>query len=43
MQKLNNQQQLGHQLLLDKIFRVTTRSFAFLVLALLVGILLSLL
>ncbi|KIA81301.1 phosphate ABC transporter permease subunit PstC [Chromobacterium amazonense] len=43
MQKLNNQQQLGHQLLLDKIFRVTTRSFAFLVLALLVGILISLL
>lgn len=43
MQKLSYEQQLGRQLLLDKIFRVTTRCFAFLVLALLVGILLSLL
>ncbi|AVG15933.1 phosphate ABC transporter permease subunit PstC [Chromobacterium vaccinii] len=43
MQKLSYEQQLGRQQLLDKIFRVTTRCFAFLVLALLLGILLSLL
>lgn len=43
MQKLSNSQQMKRQMLLDQLFRVTTRSFAFLVLALLVGILISLL
>ncbi|WP_047249330.1 phosphate ABC transporter permease subunit PstC [Chromobacterium subtsugae] len=43
MQKLSNERQMNYQMLLDKLFRITTRCFAFLVLALLVGILISLL
>ncbi|PTU66388.1 MULTISPECIES: phosphate ABC transporter permease subunit PstC [Chromobacterium] len=43
MQKLSNPQQIKTQLLLDNLFRWVTRFFAFLVLALLVGILISLL
>lgn len=43
MEKYQNEQQLKRQVLLDKLFRLTTRTFAFLVLATLVGILLSLL
>ncbi|MBV8679074.1 MAG: phosphate ABC transporter permease subunit PstC [Aquitalea sp.] len=42
MEKFSNNQQMQRQQLLDNIFRVTTRFFAFLVLALLVGILISL-
>lgn len=42
MEKFNNNQQLKRQLLVDNLFRLLTRSFAFLVLALLVGILISL-
>jgi len=43
MEKFSNNQQMQRQMLLDNIFRLTTRFFAFLVLALLVGILISLL
>ncbi|KMN82565.1 phosphate ABC transporter permease [Chromobacterium sp. LK11] len=43
MQKLSNPQQIKTQLLLDNLFRWVTRFFAFLVLSLLVGILISLL
>lgn len=43
MQKLSHSQQIKTQLLLDNLFRWVTRFFAFLVLALLVGILISLL
>lgn len=43
MDKLSNSSSLKRQMLLDAAFRMTTRAFAFLVLALLVGILISLL
>lgn len=43
MQKLSHSPQIKTQLLLDNLFRWVTRFFAFLVLALLVGILISLL
>ena len=39
MEKFSNNQQMQRQLLLDNLFRIATRCFAFLVLALLVGIL----
>jgi phosphate transport system permease protein len=42
MEKFSNNQQMQRQLLLDNLFRIATRCFAFLVLALLVGILISL-
>ncbi|MDF0605547.1 phosphate ABC transporter permease subunit PstC [Neisseriaceae bacterium TC5R-5] len=43
MQKLSTPQHMKFQLLLDNLFRLITRSFAFVVLALLLGILISLL
>lgn len=42
MEKLSNGANLKRQMMLDSLFRLTTRVFAFLVLALLVGILISL-
>ena len=42
MEKLSNSANLKRQMMLDSLFRMTTRFFAFLVLALLVGILISL-
>nr|WP_294864403.1 phosphate ABC transporter permease subunit PstC [uncultured Pseudogulbenkiania sp.] len=42
MEKYNNEQRMNRQMMLDKLFRNVTRMFAFLVLALLVGILISL-
>jgi len=43
MEKFSNDQKMQRQKLLDQIFRIVTQSFAFLVLALLIGILISLL
>ncbi|MBV8048625.1 MAG: phosphate ABC transporter permease subunit PstC [Paludibacterium sp.] len=43
MEKFSNDQVMRRQMLLDQVFKVVTRGFAFLVLALLVGILISLL
>jgi phosphate transport system permease protein len=43
MEKFSNDQTMRRQMLLDQFFKVVTRAFAFLVLALLLGILLSLL
>jgi phosphate transport system permease protein len=43
MEKYSNDQTMRRQMLLDQTFKVVTRTFAFLVLALLLGILLSLL
>lgn len=42
MEKFSNDQQMRRQLLIDQSFRMVTRIFAFLVLAMLVGILISL-
>ena len=42
MEKYNNEQRMNRQMMLDKLFRNVTLTFAFLVLALLVGILISL-
>ncbi|HJU49389.1 MAG TPA: phosphate ABC transporter permease subunit PstC [Pseudogulbenkiania sp.] len=42
MEKYNNEQRMNRQMMLDKLFRNVTRAFAFLVLALLIGILISL-
>ncbi|BEV72176.1 MULTISPECIES: phosphate ABC transporter permease subunit PstC [unclassified Paludibacterium] len=43
MEKYSNDQVMRRQMMLDQVFKVVTRSFAFLVLALLLGILISLL
>ncbi|WP_024301368.1 phosphate ABC transporter permease subunit PstC [Pseudogulbenkiania sp. MAI-1] len=42
MEKYNNEQRMNRQMMLDKLFRNVTLTFAFLVLALLIGILISL-